>query len=677
MKRKAPTPLPRIRHRRPPCGALASGLSKAGRSPCKQRGARAAGPAAVAAALLSFLALSAGPIAPGLAAPQGEGSLVVDLAQTLPAGTTHIIGSPTKEQLGNDLTSGDLNGDGLVDLLVGAHWWTTGGRNIIGRAYGLFGRGAWPGLLDLAQAPQRSWSFTGRGLEARLGNAVATGDLNGDGIDDAVMGSLLADPADPDDTSPPIRLLSNGGAVYVVFGGAKAGGNLDFLNAEPDVYLAGDSGPDGADQLGTALAIDDLNGDGQADLVVSATLRGRFRGAVFGWWGPLRPGRRVFLSKEAADWQIEGAAERTYFGSTLATGELTGDGVPDLVVAAVDEDGSPGGRGPLHVFAGGPNFAAKRLRSAAEADVVILPPVGVSLGSALSLGGCSCRGQALAVGDLSGDGQPDLIAGAPLVNRLAGEVRFLPGPLPTGPVDLDVWPHLLLSGPTDDGRLGWSVAVGDLGGDGQADLVVAAPWADGGGRGDTGLALGLPGPLPASGEQLLDLDATELKVIGPMAQSGLAGMTLRIADTDGDGRADLHLGFPDAAPLDRRSVGSLYRLPGPLLLDRVATPTPRTTAAASPTPETAPSETPGPPEPTASPVASPGSLETPVASPTGSTPPSATPPGPEPTASVAPDPSSTAPGEPRATGTAEPPTPSLTPAPKRLLLPLLIRSRRR
>lgn len=596
-----------------------------------------------------------------------EAPRVIDLALPLPAGATHFIGAPTKEQLGNDLSSGDINGDGLLDLLVGAHWWTTGGRNIIGRAYGFFGRPSWPATMDLAQAPQRDWTFTGRGLEARLGNAVAVGDLSGDGTDDAVMGSLLADPLNPDDVSPPISLLSNGGAVYIVFGGAKAGGNVDFLNSEPDVYIAGDSGPGGADQLGTALAIGDLNADGHADLVVAATLRGSFRGAVFGWWGPLRAGRRIFLSKEAADWAIEGAAERTYFGATLAVGELSGDGVEDLAVAAADDDGVPGGQGSVYLFAGGPTFATKRVRQADDADTVIVPPTGVALGSALSLGGCSCRGQALAVGDLTGDGRPDLLAGAPLVNRLTGELRVLPGPLPRGRVELVHWPHLRISGATDDGRLGWSVATGDLGSDGQLDLVAAAPWADGAGRSDTGLALGLPGPLPVDGDLQLNLAEVDLMVVGPMAQSGLAGMSLRLGDTDGDGREDLHLGFPDAAPSNRRSVGSLIRLPGPLLPDRVATATP-ILAPGTPTPTPL-----GP------------ATETPAATigPSSSPPPEDTPPGlatvtASPTFASSPDPG------PSATVTSGPPAsatptglPSLAPRPRSVYLPLLVRSRRR
>lgn len=620
--------------------------------------------ALIAAAAAGAAAAHPGPPPrPEVRASALQNEQVIDLALA-PAGASQWVGEAVKEQLGNDMSAGDLNADGIADLFVGAHWWTTGGRNIIGRAYGVFGRPIWPAILDMASASQRGWSFTGRGLEARMGNAVVVGDLSGDGVDDAVMGSLLADPPDPTDSSPPIGLLNNGGAVYVVFGNKAAGGSVDFLNSEPDVYLAGNSGPAGADQLGTGLVVGDFNGDGHPDLAVAAVLRGSFTGAVFGWWGPLAKGRRIFLSQGGADWTIEGLAERTYLGASLAAGDLSGDGIDDLVVSAVDDDGTVGGAGAVYLFKGGPRFGKPVRRGAADADTVLVPAAGVSLGSAISLGGCSCKGQVMAVGDLTGDGAPDLLAGAPLVDRLAGEVLLLPGPLPAGRVDLAAYPHLTISAPVDDGRLGWSVAIGPLDDDGRPDLVLAAPWADVQGRSDAGLAFGLRGPLPGEGDLRLDPGGVALLVKGPQVQSGLAGMSIALADTDGDGKADLHLGFPDAAPLSRRSVGTVFRLPGPLLSAVLPSLTPSAApATASPTastpPDTLTPETP----------ASATATDEPPATPTA---------GPSQEPTVVPD-TPDVPRTPSAPPTVvTPETTSTSPAPdRRLWLPQLLRPRRR
>ena len=319
-----------------------------------------------------------------------------------------------------------------------------------------------------------------------------------------------------------------------------------------------------------------------------------------------------------------------------------------------------GGRGPVHLFRGGAQFGGTARLSAGDADTTIFPPMGVSLGSAMSLGGCSCKGQAMATGDLTDDGTPDLIIGAPLVDRLSGEVFLIAGPLPLGAVDLAASPRLSIRAAVDDGRLGWSVAVGHLDGDGRPDLAMAAPWADVPGRADAGLLMGIRGPLAAEGDLRLEQGQAALLVEGPQPQSGLAGMTISLADTDGDGAADLHLGFPDDAPLNRRSVGALYRVPGPLLVAVGPTLTPSAAATATteftstPPPETA---VPSTPSATATEWATPQPSATAT---------------PEPTATVAPSPPSSATPTPAASA-----LPTESGNRRRLWLPQLLRPRRR
>ncbi|MFQ5459958.1 MAG: FG-GAP repeat protein, partial [Anaerolineae bacterium] len=194
--------------------------------------------------------------------------VVIDLATEA---QTEILGAPAKDQLANDLRLGDVNADGLLDVLAGAHWGSESGRNIVGRSYALFGRPAWPARIDLAGAGAADWSFMGAGREARMGSSVATADLDGDGRADLAMGSLLGDPFGQ----------VNGGAVYIMFGGPGVGGHVDFLDSEADALLAGSSATEGTDQLGTDMAAGDFDADGHQDLAVAAALRHDFSGAVF------------------------------------------------------------------------------------------------------------------------------------------------------------------------------------------------------------------------------------------------------------------------------------------------------------------------------------------------------------------------------------------------------------
>lgn len=537
--------------------------------------------------------------APGAARPAlGDGrERDVDL---LVAPSTAILGAPLKDQLGNDVRLGDVDGDGVLDLLMGAHWGSDGGRNIVGRAYAAMGRPTWPTVLDLTAANPGVWSFMGRGREARMGVAMAAGDVSGDGTDDLVMGSLLADPFDQ----------ANGGAVYAMLGRPGAAGHVDFLQADPDVLIAGNSTPFDSDRLGTDLAVADLNGDGVADLVAAAVLRDGFRGAVLGWWGPLRAGTVVNLRDEPPDWLLLGPAENAYFGASLATGDLDGDGIDDLAVGAWSAGaGAPADSGAVYVFHGGSGLGGTLDTAETAPDTLVLGPPGALLSGALSLGTCSCRGRPLAIGDVDGDGASDLIVGAPLDEGRRGSVYVLPGPLAAPRYALPDAPHLRLGGAAVDDRLGWSVATGDLDGDGRRDVVAAAPWSGALGRAKVGAVYGLRGPLALEG--YVDVVATApLRVVGPTLSDGDAGLSLAMGDTDGDGADDLHIGFPDADPVGRQAVGAVYRLAGPLL-PTLAPPTASPLPSATPTPEpSATAEPTGtepatPPEPSATPSATP------------------------------------------------------------------------
>ncbi|WP_151773104.1 FG-GAP-like repeat-containing protein [Streptomyces abyssomicinicus] len=213
----------------------------------------------------------------------------------------------------------------------------------------------------------------------RTGNGLiaATGDVDGDGFADLVVG----DPDEPDhgpgDGAP-------GGRVLLWYG-SPAGIARDAQPVELTQNTAGVPGAsETGDAFGGALAVDDLNGDGMADIVVGApyedtgvpragmvtVIPGRSGGALGG-------GAYAFHQDTAG---VPGGGETDdMFGTTVAVGDIDKDGRPELFVSAGSENNSTGAVWVLPGAADGP--------TAQGSTMITAPAVGFPQESLTGLGG--------------------------------------------------------------------------------------------------------------------------------------------------------------------------------------------------------------------------------------------------------------------------------------------------
>ncbi|MBU06071.1 MAG: thrombospondin type 3 repeat-containing protein [Gammaproteobacteria bacterium] len=415
-------------------------------------------------------------------------------------------------------SAGDIDGDGLSDILAGAYDEDEGGSNA-GAVYVILGASLGEnGNYDLAQA---DYKIIGEDEGDWAGIMTSgTGDVDGDGLDDILVGAYgVGDKG-------PIT-----GAAYLILGSSfGASATIDLSAA--DYKFMGESEDDHA---GYAVGrAGDVDGDGLDDILIGSSGQdagGAHAGATY---IILASSLAVNAPTELAqaDYKFIGESPQNWSGYQVAGGgDIDGDGLDDLLVGA---DGDEGGKETHSTYVILGSSMTSSTMNLSEADYKFYGENAFDYASQVSI-----------VGDVDGDSLDDILIGSAGLDdggNLAGGAYLILGSSlgDSGTYELSVADYKFIGEHRKDYAGATVASAGDVDGDGLADLFIGALdySLDYDFQGAAYIILG--GSLGE--EREIDLSYADYKIVGNKAELYLGQSVATAGDVDGDGKDDAVVG---------------------------------------------------------------------------------------------------------------------------------------
>ncbi|MFH1409547.1 MAG: LamG-like jellyroll fold domain-containing protein, partial [Nanoarchaeota archaeon] len=450
-----------------------------------------------------------------------------DLINVSNAFVLYDIDGRKSDSFGEVSATGDFNGDGFSDLLVGVRMANEGATGSVGKAYLYFGNAS--GTFLSGRGPDKIFKNPEPNANDFFGSSVAAGDINNDGFDDAIIGCRACD----------ANGVAGGGAVFIIYGGPGMPNGTTVNNSLWDPQaVAGDAF--------SVVATGNFNGDFWDDIVVGAYLAesgsiGNTGAAHIYYGGNIMPNQ----TRANISFYNPGNESGAVFGAFLATGNFNGDSYDDVVITAYL--GGDNDKGKAYVYYG----SKWDMVNGSRYNVTLWDPKDTATDS---------FGYSVAVGDFNGDTYDDALLGAYLADvgdsdegmafiffggadYMANETFY----------NVSMWSPDNINGD----HFGNSVAAGDFNNDGYDDALIGMQYGNGA-VADSGKAYIYFGA-PAKG--MANESFANITLLDPdSAIVDRFGYGLGVYDFNADGVDDalVSAGYADAGV---RDAGKLYIYP--------------------------------------------------------------------------------------------------------------------